>query len=205
MSLHTIQVQVNGKRYERQVESRLLLVHFLRDVLGLTGTHIGCDTSQCGACTVHLDGEAVKSCTVLAVQADGARSRRSRASRRTVSSIRSRPRSGTARAAVRLLHAGHHHGGRGVPRPTSPDPTRRDPGGLWPATSAAAPATRTSSTRSRASQLPSTRQTADRGRAGLDGSGTRAASESSSRKGGRTDGGHCGSSARRSDAARTRG
>jgi carbon-monoxide dehydrogenase small subunit len=53
------------------VEPRLLLVHFLRDTLGLTGTHIGCDTSNCGACTVHLDGDAVKSCTVLAVQADG--------------------------------------------------------------------------------------------------------------------------------------
>ncbi len=71
MSLHTIRVRVNGKPYERQVESRLLLVHFLRDVLMLTGTHIGCDTSQCGACTIHLDGEAVKSCTVFAVQADG--------------------------------------------------------------------------------------------------------------------------------------
>ncbi len=72
MSLHTVRIQVNGKLYERQVESRLLLVHFLRDTLGLTGTHVGCDTSQCGACVVHLDGEAVKSCTVLAVQADGA-------------------------------------------------------------------------------------------------------------------------------------
>ena len=71
MSLHTILVRVKGKPYERQVESRLLLVHFLRDVLMLTGTHIGCDTSQCGACTIHLDGEAVKSCTVFAVQADG--------------------------------------------------------------------------------------------------------------------------------------
>src|SRR3954453_13824091 len=55
-----------------EVEPRLLLVHLLRDHLGLTGTHVGCDTSNCGACTVHLDGEAVKSCTVLAVQADGA-------------------------------------------------------------------------------------------------------------------------------------
>ena len=56
----------------RDVEARLLLVHYLRDELGLTGTHVGCDTSNCGACTVHLNGEAVKSCTVLAVQADGA-------------------------------------------------------------------------------------------------------------------------------------
>jgi len=71
MAVHTIRVRVNGKPYERQVESRRLLVHFLRDDLGLTGTHVGCDTSQCGACTVHIDGESVKSCTVLAVQADG--------------------------------------------------------------------------------------------------------------------------------------
>ncbi len=67
-----IQVRVNGKAQQGQVEPRLLLVHYLRDVLGLTGTHIGCETSLCGACTVLLDGKAVKSCTVLAVQADGA-------------------------------------------------------------------------------------------------------------------------------------
>jgi carbon-monoxide dehydrogenase small subunit len=66
-----IQVRVNGKSYESQVEPRLLLVHYLRDVLGLTGTHIGCETSLCGACTVLLDGKTVKSCTVLAVQASG--------------------------------------------------------------------------------------------------------------------------------------
>ena len=71
MALHTVRVRVNGTLYERQVEPRLLLVHFLRDTLGLTGTHVGCDTSQCGACTIHLDGQAVKSCTMLAVQADG--------------------------------------------------------------------------------------------------------------------------------------
>jgi aerobic carbon-monoxide dehydrogenase small subunit len=64
-------VTVNGRLYEREVEPRLLLVHFLRDELGLTGTHIGCDTSNCGACTVRLDGKAVKSCTVFAFQADG--------------------------------------------------------------------------------------------------------------------------------------
>jgi carbon-monoxide dehydrogenase small subunit len=67
-----VSLTVNGTTYEREVEPRLLLVHFLRDHLGLTGTHVGCDTSNCGACTVHLNGEAVKSCTVLAVQADGA-------------------------------------------------------------------------------------------------------------------------------------
>ena len=67
----TVSVEVNGRRYERSVEPRLLLVHFLRDVLGLTGTNVGCQTSLCGACTVLIDGRAVKSCTKLAVQADG--------------------------------------------------------------------------------------------------------------------------------------
>ncbi|MEV6112760.1 (2Fe-2S)-binding protein [Streptomyces sp. NPDC052109] len=66
-----ISVQVDGTRYEDDVEPRLLLVHYLRDRLGLTGTPIGCDTSNCGACTVDLDGATVKSCSVLAVQADG--------------------------------------------------------------------------------------------------------------------------------------
>ena len=66
-----ITVTVNGQLHAGDVEPRQLLVHFLRDTLGLTGTHVGCDTSNCGACTVHLDGDAVKSCTVLAVQADG--------------------------------------------------------------------------------------------------------------------------------------
>jgi carbon-monoxide dehydrogenase small subunit len=67
-----VAVNVNGVERSADVEPRLLLVHFLRETLGLTGTHVGCDTSNCGACTVHLDGEAVKSCTVLTVQADGA-------------------------------------------------------------------------------------------------------------------------------------
>jgi aerobic carbon-monoxide dehydrogenase small subunit len=71
MSTVHVALTVNGERHELDVEPRLLLVHLLRDRLGLTGTHVGCDTSNCGACTVHLDGEAVKSCTVLAVQADG--------------------------------------------------------------------------------------------------------------------------------------
>ncbi len=66
-----INVTVNGRPRTDEVEPRLLLVHYLSDVLGLTGTHVGCDTSQCGACTVLVDGEAVKSCTVLAVQTDG--------------------------------------------------------------------------------------------------------------------------------------
>jgi aerobic carbon-monoxide dehydrogenase small subunit len=67
-----VEITVNGERRESDVEPRLLLVDYLRDRLGLTGTHVGCDTSTCGACTVHLNGEAVKGCTVLAVQADGA-------------------------------------------------------------------------------------------------------------------------------------
>jgi aerobic carbon-monoxide dehydrogenase small subunit len=66
-----ISLTVNGVPQEHDVEPRLLLVHYLRDVLGLTGTHVGCDTSQCGACTVHLDGRPVKSCTVLAASVDG--------------------------------------------------------------------------------------------------------------------------------------
>jgi carbon-monoxide dehydrogenase small subunit len=66
-----IHVTVNGANHAYEVEPRLLLVHFLRDVLNLTGTHVGCDTGQCGACTVLMDGQAVKSCMVLAVQADG--------------------------------------------------------------------------------------------------------------------------------------
>ena len=71
MGQHHIQITVNGASREGDVESRTLLVHFLRESLRLTGTHIGCDTSHCGACTVLLDGTPVKSCTVLAVQADG--------------------------------------------------------------------------------------------------------------------------------------
>jgi carbon-monoxide dehydrogenase small subunit len=71
MSTHTITVTVNGTAQRAEVESRLLLVHFLRDNLRLTGTHIGCDTTHCGACTVVVDGRPVKSCTMFAVQADG--------------------------------------------------------------------------------------------------------------------------------------
>ena len=67
-----ISISVNGDSHQHEVEPRLLLVHYLRDVLGLTGTHIGCETSLCGACTIMLDDQAVKSCTMLAVQADGA-------------------------------------------------------------------------------------------------------------------------------------
>ena len=66
-----VTMTVNGTHYEKMVEPRMLLVHFLRDELRLTGTHVGCDTSSCGACTVHLNGKALKSCTMLAVQANG--------------------------------------------------------------------------------------------------------------------------------------
>jgi aerobic carbon-monoxide dehydrogenase small subunit len=71
MATRTVRISVNGIDYERSVEPRLLLVHFLRDDCNLTGTHVGCETSLCGACTVLLDGKAVKSCTILAVQAHG--------------------------------------------------------------------------------------------------------------------------------------
>jgi len=67
-----VKVTVNGVAHAHEVEPRLLLVHYLRDVLGLTGTHVGCDTSNCGACTILMDGKAIKSCTLLTVQADGA-------------------------------------------------------------------------------------------------------------------------------------
>ena len=72
MTTHQITVTVNGEAHEADVEPRFLLVHLLRDTFGLTGTHIGCDTSNCGACTILLNGQSAKSCTVLAVQADGA-------------------------------------------------------------------------------------------------------------------------------------
>ncbi len=68
---HTVKLNVNGVQYEQEVDSRVLLVDFIREKLGMTGTHVGCDTSSCGACTIHIDGKAVKSCTMFAVQADG--------------------------------------------------------------------------------------------------------------------------------------
>ena len=72
MSTHEISLKLNGESHTREVESRLLLVHLIREDLNLTGTHIGCDTTSCGACTVIMNGRPVKSCTVFAVQADGA-------------------------------------------------------------------------------------------------------------------------------------
>lgn len=70
-NLHSVKVSVNGQERTAEVEPRMLLVHLVREVFGLTGTHVGCDTTSCGVCTVLLDGQAVKSCTMLAVQADG--------------------------------------------------------------------------------------------------------------------------------------
>ena len=121
-----VSLTVNGVHYTEEVEPRLLLVHLLRDRLGLTGTHVGCDTSNCGACTVHLDGEAVKSCTVLAVQADGAEVT-------TIEGMADGERPASAaggvlerpRPAVRLLHAGHDHGRR-RPARAQPDPTEEE-------------------------------------------------------------------------------
>jgi len=72
VSEQTIRVEINGEAFEQEVEARKLLVHFIRDVLDLTGTHVGCDTGNCGACTVLMDGKTVKSCMLLAIQADGA-------------------------------------------------------------------------------------------------------------------------------------
>lgn len=71
--MRTINVSVNGKQYSHEVEPRMLLIHYLREVIGLTGTHMGCETSLCGACTIEVNGKAVKSCTMFAVQADGAK------------------------------------------------------------------------------------------------------------------------------------
>jgi aerobic carbon-monoxide dehydrogenase small subunit len=70
--MHTLRVKINGKDYEDEVEPRLLLVHYLRDKAHLTGTHVGCDTGNCGACTIFLNGKTVKSCNMLAIQANGA-------------------------------------------------------------------------------------------------------------------------------------
>jgi aerobic carbon-monoxide dehydrogenase large subunit len=98
VSRHYVTITVNGERRQAEVESRKLLVHFLRDDLGVTSTHVGCDTTQCGACTVHLDGSAVKSCTVLAVQADGA----------TVNTVESLRKPGDAEHPLQSAFREHH-------------------------------------------------------------------------------------------------
>jgi aerobic carbon-monoxide dehydrogenase large subunit len=98
MSRHYVTVTVNGEPRQAEVDARKLLVHFLRDDLGVTGTHVGCDTTQCGACTVHLDGRAVKSCTILAVQADGA----------TVDTVESLTRAGDGEHPLLAAFREHH-------------------------------------------------------------------------------------------------
>src|SRR5256885_9486213 len=98
MATRRVSVTVNGTRYEREVEPRQLLVYFLRETLGLTGTNVGCDTSTCGACTVHVDGHSVKSCTMLAVQADG----------REVTTIEAMATDGEFHPLQRSFH--EHHG-----------------------------------------------------------------------------------------------
>ena len=111
--MRRIQVEVNGVTYEHEVEPRLLLVHYLRETLNLTGTMVGCNTSNCGACTVLVDDESVKSCTMLAVQADG----------REITTVQGLAENGDwhpmqtafpreSRSAVRLLHAGYDTGVR---------------------------------------------------------------------------------------------
>ena len=106
-----VAMTVNGRQVSAEVEPRTLLIHFLRENLNLTGPHIGCDTSHCGACTVDLDGKSVKSCTVFAVQAEGAERPHHRGHgrrrRQPASAAGGVPRA--SRAAMRLLHAGHDH------------------------------------------------------------------------------------------------
>ena len=105
-----VEVTINGERHSHDVEPRLLLVHYLRDVVGLTGTHVGCETSLCGACTVMLDGQAVKSCTLLAVTGER---RRNHHHRRSGRERRTSPCTGRLLGvpwpAVRLLHARNDH------------------------------------------------------------------------------------------------
>ncbi len=148
-TLVKIEMTVNGEATSADVEPRLLLAHYLRDVLGLKATNIGCDTTSCGACTVLLDGESVKSCTVLAVQADGSRSPRSKGSADGPDDLHPVP------AAFRAEHGlqcgfctpGHGDGGgRACSRRTRSPPSGRSGRG-WRATSAAAPATTTSCAR----------------------------------------------------------
>ena len=140
-----ITLTVDGERHEDDVEPRLLLVHYLRERVGKVGTPVGCDTSNCGACTVHLDGQSVKSCSVLAVQADGSEVTTDRGPRQRRVAPGADVLQGVPRPAVRLLHPGHDHG---VDRPAQGERrararTRSATGSR--ATSAAAPATRTSS------------------------------------------------------------
>jgi hypothetical protein len=121
-----ISLDVNGVTHENEVEPRLLLVHYLRDVLGLTGTHVGCETSLCGACTVFVEGQAVKSCTMFAVQASGSK----------VTTIEGLAKNGELhpvqegfweRHGLRLLHPRNDHGVRTDPRQKCPANKGRNP------------------------------------------------------------------------------
>ena len=107
-----VSMTVNGKAASADLDPRTLLVQFLRENLRLTGTHVGCDTSQCGACVVHVDGRAIKSCTVLAASCEGAAGDDDRGPRRRRQAAPDAAGvSGQSRPAMRLLHAGHDHGG----------------------------------------------------------------------------------------------
>ena len=151
-----ISVTVNGSVHTHDVEPRTLLVHYIREQVGLTGTNIGCDTSSCGACTVHIGGESVKSCTVLAVQADGADITDHRGPRhRRPAAPDAAGLHGEPRPAVRVLHPRHGDGGH---QPAQGEPPPRPSArcaSASRATSAAAPATTTSS---RPSWPPPTRE-----------------------------------------------
>ena len=143
-----ITLNINGKNYSNDVEPRLLLIHYLREVVGLTGPHVGCETSLCGACTVEVDGKAIKSCTMFAVQADGAKRLDHRRSGhgwqtpRHAGSLLER-----TRAPVRFLYAGHDYGVEADSRPQSAIRPKKKSAMASKATSAAAPAISTSSTR----------------------------------------------------------
>ena len=176
-----VRLNVNGVEHELEVEPRLLLVHALRDNLGLTGTHVGCDTSNCGACTVHLNGDAVKSCTVLAVQADGAQIT-------TIEGLGTEDNLHPMQEAFwnnHGLQCGYCTPGmimaaaacwprtRTRPRTRSATP--------WRATSAAAPATTTSSSRCSTPPRPSRRRAGD----GMSAAGIRRPATSAGRCGAR--------------------
>ncbi len=146
MAKTQISLTVNGKPVEALVEPRTLLIHFLRDELRLTGPHVGCDTTHCGACTVDLDGKSVKSCTVFAVQADGADVLTIEGMAQADGTLHplqaGLPRA--SRAAMRLLHAGHDHPRLSASCRRTRTRRRTRSASASPAISAAAPATRTS-------------------------------------------------------------
>ncbi len=133
----SLSLSVNGKPVTADVDPRTLLVDFIRNNLALTGTHVGCDTGQCGACTVLIDGNAVKACTILAAQANGVEDHDHRRSRRSQWRTASDAGGvqGLPRTAVRLLHAGHgdvgdRSGRSAIPMPTKPRYARELEGNL---------------------------------------------------------------------------